>query len=1236
MLLRQILALNLLKMSKRNKIALLLTPVLFSLTAFLVHAQTVQVGTPITIQPPVIQQTIVPNDWKPPVTFGEGQTDIKSTSLTITDFSLYSKGVYPGNSISGSFTIENGSPFLVDGVKYAVFIANKNKLAAPYYLPAGINLAYSLDPYLNHRYAAEQIFSESLRIPQGNFVSKNFSYAIPMGLNAGDYIVWIAAQPERGQLFTSSDLSLKILGKSQEAIDISDIIIKNPFDAGYVPYGGIMYFNPGDNLELIYNIKSFIPATISFKPHVQIRSHSLLGPITQEFDFNSFEVTKGSQSATLGFSVKQSGKYFGAITFSGSINVKDKNGIAQNKDIGQFPFVSIFSFILKGDQAEIQTIYTENGKLAVQVQGPQYPNADLGNVTVKISATDLSNNNAFLTDQKDTPLTGTDGKNPVATTYFDLPQNLPQFPRYEASVYKGTALLDKYSIEPQGGAPNQNQAVVPQSLSSNIMLIIIGLIALLAIGFGWFYYRKNTMVNKIGLFLVIVGASFVLFGASQTHAALIWDYVPSYPLGNYTWWGGPADGSSFGPGQPMNVGSGRTSPGWLPNTSNCKMYSTVSAPGVAVISDGAPSNPKTLNTANVDSQFASTNYAKFWLSGNTTWGYNRDCTLWFIGSSGGSFNTPTTGSKGTFFGKPVNVYVIDYIAGWQVGHVTVTITPLSYSLNVNPLTRTIGVGQTANFDITVLPASSTYPYIAQPPIFDYEAPYPLGTNHYMDNPVNMNGYKPGDTITFSAGRQSDSQWIGTSACSRISGFGGSLAVAVISDGAPQDVTKLSIQNIPQQFAGTNYRSLGILNSTLQLGYNNDCTVWFQARAWGTKTIPSSGSICTASGSLNTFNGPVNAYIIFQGDAGSFVAHQIIRVGPGMSPSPPPIMSIFNAPVTLSLPSGIPGLSSSFYNVSWSPGSTATADPITNAYAPTTLGITAQSITSNQEICPAVGPDGTACSDPWGIEQCYDTSGDWCGPATWGPVTTPPPVGTYTFNVQGLSSGPIAGIQKLTPQLSLIISNTPPPQSPTITPSGNTCPPRLTWNAVTFDPTVPGPSGYKVLRIAPDTTNPFTSPPSRQVLAVLPATQTSYIDNSASGYNYYIYEVDSFNGNGSNPSNLLPMLLGPTCQPGPPPPPTPSLSTSCSPSSPSITNGSSVTWSANVSGGNPPYTYSWSGDNGLTGTGPSVSWTYNLPTGSSTVVEKADIVVQDSSGASGSGSCSVTVGKTKIIEVNPGP
>ncbi len=98
---------------------------------------------------------------------------------------------------------------------------------------------------------------------------------------------------------------------------------------------------------------------------------------------------------------------------------------------------------------------------------------------------------------------------------------------------------------------------------------------------------------------------------------------------------------------------------------------------------------------------------------------------------------------------------------------------------------------------------------------------------------------------------------------------------------------------------------------------------------------------------------------------------------------------------------------------------------------------------------------------------------------------------------------------------------------------------------------------------------------------------------------------------------------------PVPPPTPTVSCAVSPST--IPIGGSATWTATASGGTGPYTYAWSGTDGLTGATKSVAKTYD-----SAGPKSAFITVTDSNEATtGVVSCSLTAGEV-IVTVLPPP
>ncbi len=91
-----------------------------------------------------------------------------------------------------------------------------------------------------------------------------------------------------------------------------------------------------------------------------------------------------------------------------------------------------------------------------------------------------------------------------------------------------------------------------------------------------------------------------------------------------------------------------------------------------------------------------------------------------------------------------------------------------------------------------------------------------------------------------------------------------------------------------------------------------------------------------------------------------------------------------------------------------------------------------------------------------------------------------------------------------------------------------------------------------------------------------------------------------------------------------------MTASCSASPSTLSVNNSTTWTANVSGGDAPYTYNWSGTDGLTGTNSTVSKTYSS-TGSKsatvtitsadaqTRIVSCDATIQSSNGSNNSGS-----------------
>lgn len=83
--------------------------------------------------------------------------------------------------------------------------------------------------------------------------------------------------------------------------------------------------------------------------------------------------------------------------------------------------------------------------------------------------------------------------------------------------------------------------------------------------------------------------------------------------------------------------------------------------------------------------------------------------------------------------------------------------------------------------------------------------------------------------------------------------------------------------------------------------------------------------------------------------------------------------------------------------------------------------------------------------------------------------------------------------------------------------------------------------------------------------------------------------------------------------------TQNMTASCYANASGVQIGNTVTWYSNVSGGNGNYTYSWSGDEGLSGNSSSANRSYQY-----TGTKYANLTVTDSSGRSANAQCSTSV------------
>ncbi len=85
-----------------------------------------------------------------------------------------------------------------------------------------------------------------------------------------------------------------------------------------------------------------------------------------------------------------------------------------------------------------------------------------------------------------------------------------------------------------------------------------------------------------------------------------------------------------------------------------------------------------------------------------------------------------------------------------------------------------------------------------------------------------------------------------------------------------------------------------------------------------------------------------------------------------------------------------------------------------------------------------------------------------------------------------------------------------------------------------------------------------------------------------------------------------------------------LDVSCSPDISAIYDGESVSWSADVSGGDGNYTYEWSDDQGNSSSDENFDQSYNAGSGNETISVIAEVTVTDGLGDTGSSQCEVIV------------
>lgn len=1131
-----------------------------------VFAQTVELGAPFTVkEPPKKLGT-------PPPSFIQETKELllrtqnmplvgekKTTQLTFRDFTVDLSQGRTGDPIQGTFILENSSAWPVFGVRYVVSLAAVTNVTRPSYFPKSVPLQNA--PYAYTR-AAEIISTETINVQADGRIAKTFSIPTRRDFTSGAYFVWVTAYPERGEPFFSSEARVTLDGTNKnDPIALSPAFYEQRYPDGtdYVYAANPLPLSANTSPKIFFNIKNLLDKLPPIRTHVEIRSHTPAGAIVKEFT-NSVNLKKGEQSLSLALPrMDKPGRYFGRVLF-----------MSENNDA---PFrIAPFAFIQKGDAAEITEIYQEGNKLVVEVSGSFYPNTTLGNVSVSLAVRNLETDKTSGELVQTIDLPKNEGLTPKKTVAFAL-TDVPAYPRFEVSIKKGAAMLDMRAFAPNGTPPPP--PVTTPAPKESYWYLTLGIILAALLG-AWYFIRKRKIsVSSLGMMILLLSAGMFALMTSFAHAQLVFN--------------SPAPNSAFEMGKPIliqaDIYDGRFNGGTQEPPCNRADW-PYDNQAFAIISDAPPRNQAGLFVplANaeqaVNREFAGMNYR--YLGNLTTAGRSGyqgkpiNCQTWRWGNITQAVNAPESGTKGSFIGSSnLSMYVVWNAVGWRVISIPIEITPLSYVINTSPGNITVGIGQTAEYTAKIVPRLNSFVQSPRPAIFDWEAPYPLPTGNYWDNPQWNNGYRPGDTIKFNVSRMSPGFGIGTNQCSRISGFGSAYAMVVLSDGTPKNPATLSYTNIAEQFADTNYRNLGGLNSSVQLGYSRDCTIWFTGTAWGEKIIPKSGQVCTQNGKLNEFDGKkVNAYVIFAGDAGSsFVAHQQIRIGKNESPEPPLLTSVFNEPITLSRtdltqcaggamnPDSCNGekLRGDLFDVSYDPSNAfAQIDSKTNFYNEVKVRITPRERGEPVVGCPYFPFFGAlpfefnnACYDAtdggsygptlplkkcpfgtnyyvgsnFGPEGCYVPiayGGGYAGPAGENLVTLIRPSGTYKFKITGISQSGIRE-QSADPYITIIANPTPPPfDNLRLNGNGSCKSVPLAWDRsnnpnVTYDVHRVSGSGatYKDESIATGLPNP-------------PDPTVTYTDNTARENTLSTYYIKANLNAGNAESNSL-MVRTPICQ-----------------------------------------------------------------------------------------------------------
>lgn len=1092
-----------------KKLSILFLLILFFSVSFgSVFAQKVEVSSPIEIdfsKPKVGASTPLTSPALLSASSSESGLNLKMTSLAVSNLEISASSFKVGEKVSGGFTLKNSSPYDIHGINYAVYLSGKNNVVRPSYLPSNFPLA-SPHFYI-HSFNGYQNYTERINLKADASRNISFDYILPKNLVGGDYFLWVAVYPERGGGFFGEAKTLKIAGVKDALLSISSNYFSRKAE-GVTVYdepGASPIFKKGEEVKLIYQIQNSFPQAVEIFPHLIIKKTNDMGAVISEMDLASATLTSGSQSLFITLPSLSPGKYFGEVSFF----FKFKNGAS-----GKIPAnnISRFGFAVAGEQAEIKSLYVDEKGVGFVKYGARVfasrEKEDGQDFNVKFKISDLEFGRDLITQEQRVNFSGSGESGSYKTLVFNLNISEPRYPVYEVSVIKGGRLLDSYKLAPNG-EPRVNKTAEPLSRGyTSITILLIGILLTI-------FLAVILKIKKRREGMMVIVAAIALFGGyGYSRAEVRVDYNATagsdWRIVQSPYFSTPADNTVFKVGDTINVDV-RSNNANLGTPHGCPDHPGIfSGQSIAVLSNvpaknpipGQESNLSNLRSNNFAQYFQEANYKKINLNFYGYDSYMAGCLIYRQYVLSGPMLIPDKGSKNQAFDGKNYLYVVN--DGAFVIHENVTITGLSYALTSYPESRTASVGQTAPYSIKVIPDQVTTFVPNEPAEVDYKAPFSGYSNTtwvFWDSPQADLEYKSGDDINFQAGSFSESNRVGTNECSRINWFGSSLATAVISDGEPERPNQVMTKaDIDARFVSTNYAILGKVDSSLLVGYNRDCTLWFRLNVSGARPAPANGSRGSLLGSLNL-------YLIHEGDLGGFTAHQRIRLTPTPAVGRPVITSYFNDPVR-AFPLQIAGLDQRFYEFQLQP-SNLISPAGNNKYNPVTLNVKLKSY--SEEACPPGSWDwrdwGGGCYDPL-IEQFVPPINQ----------TVSPTPGTYKFKVRGVSEGVYAGITKETADLVLvIIANGPPPAFDNLRLNGAvTCgivP--LAWDPAT------GHSGYRLNRrdFAAGTTKSYD----------LLSGTTNYIDNDpalVSG-NYYSYTVQAYNPNGSNISNALTVLI-PSC------------------------------------------------------------------------------------------------------------